>query len=203
MGNSNSSTNNSTKNAARNHTNSKCIDISTDLNKLKCIYMKLAIYNAKQYWMSEEDDNITISEEERIENQNNLEHIQIMTLTPSMMLHVANLLKEEVNQNNNNINNPITNVDKSIQINLEETIDELETVAYNLNSKAVASSISASSSVKAPKIPLNSGAIAGIIIGSIVGLSLLVFIIYKIKSKKIYKFQPSNLNKNKKPRKKL
>jgi hypothetical protein len=201
MGNSNSSTNNSTKNAARNHTNSKCIDISTDLNKLKCIYMKLAIYNAKQYWMSEEDDNITISEEERIENQNNLEHIQIMTLTPSIMLHVANLLKEEVNQNN--INNLTTNVDKSIQQNLEETIYELETVAHNLNSKAVASPISASSSVKAPKIPLNSGAIAGIIIGSIVGLSLLVFIIYKIKSKKIYKFQPSNLNKNKKPRKKL
>jgi hypothetical protein len=201
MGNSNSSTNNSTKNAARNHTNSKCIDISTDLNKLKCIYMKLAIYNAKQYWMSEGDDNITISEEERDENQNNLEHIQIMTLTPSMMLHVANLLKEEVNQNN--INNLTTNVDKSIQQNLEETIYELETVAHNLNSKAVASPISASSSVKAPKIPLNSGAIAGIIIGSIVGLSLLVFIIYKIKSKKIYKFQPSNLNKNKKPRKKL
>jgi hypothetical protein len=201
MGNSNSSTTISTKNAARNHTNSKCIDISTDLNKLKCIYMKLAIYNAKQYWMSEEDDNITISEEERIENQNNLEHIQIMTLTPSIMLHVANLLKEEVNQNN--INNLTTNVDKSIQQNLEETIYELETVAHNLNSKAVASPISASSSVKAPKIPLNSGAIAGIIIGSIVGLSLLVFIIYKIKSKKIYKFQPSNLNKNKKPRKKL
>ena len=164
------------------------------MNKLKCIYMKLSIYNAKQYEISAGNTSITISEEERLENQNNLDELKIMTITPSMMLHVANLLKEEVKKNNNNIESSTnSNVDRLIQDNLQESIDDLEELAYYLNRTAVASS---SSSSKPPKIHLNSGAIAGIIIGSIVGLSLLVFIIYKIKSKKIYKFQPSNLNKN-------
>ena len=82
------------------------------IHKIKDMYIKFAIYNAKDFIITKiqnkntnmthqeriENESITISDEEIIENENNLEALEdyVIPITPSMILTVANLLTDHI-----------------------------------------------------------------------------------------------------------
>jgi len=189
--------------------NSNSNSIMNHIHKIKDMYIKFAIYNAKDFIITKiqnkntnmthqeriENESITISDEEIIENENNLEALEdyVIPITPSMILTVANLLTDHIELLKEESTNKM--LDTKIINELERLTNQINDSYGGRNIIKPKQSLSVSSS-KPPNKPKN-GKLIGIIIGSLVGVSLLIFIIYKIKSKKIYKFYPSNLNKNK------